>query len=249
MKCKVASLLLNTIKQNRLWRRSPKNAEVKITSPHHFGMKWLSCFGFLLLLTWTHLFANDLSQNIILKNAQTSFEISLTGNATTGYQWFLKDYNYNLLKLESTRYLPDSSKRIGAGGHTIFTFDVDPHFYQGPQSTSLHFVYERPWENAPTALRATIIVISPALHPHSTQTSPPSVDTLMQASPAPAITSSAPALAPSAVSPADSLTAPPPTAVTPATVSIRNSPTALTSPSPPAQQTQNTWLSLPAAHS
>jgi predicted secreted protein len=101
-----------------------------------------------------------------LANNQETVDVNLTANATTGYQWFVQSYDHNLLSLQNYRYTPTvqsgSKKLVGAGGTATFTFNIDPSFYDGPQVTTLQFVYEQPWNVGQNAATATVTVSSVA---------------------------------------------------------------------------------------
>ena len=81
--------------------------------------------------------------NIELAPKQSSFTITLPANPTTGFSWTVKSYDKEYFKLAKKEYLPSEPKRIGSGGSSLFTFDVQKVF-DGKQAITL--VYARPWE-------------------------------------------------------------------------------------------------------
>lgn len=94
-----------------------------------------------------HSIASQESQTILLKPGQKTFSIKLKANATTGYQWFLKKYDDDLVKVKDYQYVVDASheKMVGVGGTAEFTFKADSDFLKAPQQTTLYFVYLQPW--------------------------------------------------------------------------------------------------------
>lgn len=110
--------------------------------------------------------ANNNDQTIRLANNQETVDITLSANATTGYQWFVQNYDHNLLSLQNYRYAPTAQsgtkQLVGRGGTAIFTFNVDPSFYDGPQVTTVQFVYEQPWSAGQSTSTATVTLSSVA---------------------------------------------------------------------------------------
>ncbi|WED44044.1 protease inhibitor I42 family protein [Legionella cardiaca] len=87
--------------------------------------------------------ADTMSVNV--DTSQTQFVVTLPANPTTGYQWTVENYDKALLKLLSSKYVAPQTKLIGAGGKTLFTFQLlEGKTY--PKSTILLFKYARPWE-------------------------------------------------------------------------------------------------------
>jgi inhibitor of cysteine peptidase len=88
--------------------------------------------------------ADTLSVNVEKK--QSSFVVRLAANPTTGFQWSVVSYDKELFTLSASSYQKPSTKLIGAGGHSLFTFTLKKG-YAYPKSTALVFKYARPWEN------------------------------------------------------------------------------------------------------
>ena len=79
--------------------------------------------------------------SIRLKTNQQMVDITLAASPTSGYQWYTVNYNHDLLNLQNYRYV---AGKAGATDVAIFTFSVDPRFYDAPQKTDVTFVYEQP---------------------------------------------------------------------------------------------------------
>ena len=102
-------------------------------------------------------------QSIRLSNNQQSVDISLPANGTTGYQWFVTSYDHDLLSLNNYRYDPSTnSKLVGAPGKAVFTFTIDPRFYDAPQLTTIQLSYQQPWSPNQTASTATVTLYATA---------------------------------------------------------------------------------------
>lgn len=116
-------------------------------------------FSLILAGASTMSFAdNNINQNIRLNDQQQTVDITLPANATTGYQWFVQSYSHDLLSLQNYRYSAPTTKLVGSGGNAIFTFSVDPRFYDAPQITTVSFVYEQPWNPGQNTSSATVTI-------------------------------------------------------------------------------------------
>lgn len=95
--------------------------------------------GFLLLV----FFLSSCTQlEGINARAGENFTISLESNPTTGYSWQLaKPLDEKIVKLESSKYTPLATDRVGAGGVEKWTFRA---VKKGTIRVSLKYV--RPWE-------------------------------------------------------------------------------------------------------
>jgi predicted secreted protein len=92
----------------------------------------------------------DLTKPILVKADQEELIIHLKSNATTGYQWFIKHYDHDLLTLEGQRYLlPTDRKLMGAPGMTELKFHVNPSAHLAAQISTVIVFYARPWEAIP----------------------------------------------------------------------------------------------------
>lgn len=90
----------------------------------------------------------DTQATIHLTQSQPTFIIKLNSNPTTGYSWALRSYDKNLLTPINHLYqAPQNTKLIGAPGYELWTFKLKPT--ASAQSTTVEFVYRRPWEKQP----------------------------------------------------------------------------------------------------
>ncbi len=84
--------------------------------------------------------------NIIATSQSPEFTIKLKSNPSTGYVWFLRDYNNNLLTPVKHVYQKPGQEMPGAPGFELWTFRVKPSALTIPQQTVIRFIYARPWE-------------------------------------------------------------------------------------------------------
>lgn len=117
----------------------------------------MTLFGVILM---TQLHAAQPAASVRLKTNQQMVDITLAANATTGFQWFVQNYDHDLLSLQNYRYVANTKKPgvVGSGGVAVFTFAVDPRFYDAPQTTYVTFVYQQPWNPGKGASTAQVAV-------------------------------------------------------------------------------------------
>jgi inhibitor of cysteine peptidase len=84
--------------------------------------------------------------NIIVTKDNSTFIIHLNSNPSTGYRWFLREYNSMLISPIKHAYEVPNTKLIGAPGYDVWTFSVKPAGFTVPQMTQIRFIYMRPWE-------------------------------------------------------------------------------------------------------
>jgi inhibitor of cysteine peptidase len=83
---------------------------------------------------------------IIVEKEQPEFVIRLKTNRTTGYNWFLREYDATLVTPVKHYYEAANTKLLGASGYEVWTFSVKPAGFIVPQVTPIRFIYTRPWE-------------------------------------------------------------------------------------------------------
>src|SRR5262245_44150823 len=74
---------------------------------------------------------------------QPTFVIKLKSNPTTGYSWFLREYDQNILMPVSQQFEKPTQELMGASGFEIWTFKVKPAGFVVPQQTIIRMVYAR----------------------------------------------------------------------------------------------------------
>tara|TARA_R110000868_G_scaffold353876_2_gene615083 strand:- start:34641 stop:35168 length:528 start_codon:yes stop_codon:yes gene_type:complete len=85
---------------------------------------------------------------IIENSTDGIFTISLAANPTTGYQWFLEQYNDKLLNLINYSFLPNNSdkKLIGAPGKAKWLFKINSYMVKAPIMTTIKLVHKRAFD-------------------------------------------------------------------------------------------------------
>lgn len=112
----------------------------------------LMCFMFkrlffVLTVTWScFALAQEKNLTLTVDAKSLQFTVSLPANPTTGYRWKIVKYDHSLLKCVKENYKSSFPQRIGSGGETEFIFKRKNR-QLNPQSSSIIFSYERPWEN------------------------------------------------------------------------------------------------------
>ncbi len=106
-------------------------------------------------------------QTVRIPQNQNTFTLQLNANATTGFQWFLENYNPTYFTYLGYHYIaptaPSSGpKLMGAPGMAQFTFQVNPAFHQGALTSKIHLVYGQPWDMT-ASTDTTITLVSQPL--------------------------------------------------------------------------------------
>ena len=91
--------------------------------------------------------------NITVTAQQPEFVLKLKSNPTTGYSWFLQEYNANLITPVKHFFQPPTNGLIGAGGVEFWIFRVLPAAFAIPQQMTIRMRYARPWEKDKSAMQ------------------------------------------------------------------------------------------------
>lgn len=102
------------------------------------------------------------SKPIVVEQASPRFTVRLNANATTGFQWFLMNYDHDLIRPTRAYYQAGDKKLIGAPGMSVWEFQVLSQAFRVPQVTHLEFEYRRPWEARFGNRQAVVVIIQPA---------------------------------------------------------------------------------------
>jgi len=84
--------------------------------------------------------------NIMVTAAEPTFTIKLKSNPTTGYSWFLRGYDKNLVVPKAHHIQKNAQGLVGAPQFELWTFSIKPAGFIVPHQTTLRFVYTRPWQ-------------------------------------------------------------------------------------------------------
>ena len=99
--------------------------------------------------------------------AAQSFEVSLEGNATTGYLWQIGECDEHLVIEEQEYELKEAEEGMaGVGGYSKFTVTTAENTPAGTYEAT--FLYYRPWEEADTAIQKVVYTVT--VNPDGTQT-------------------------------------------------------------------------------
>src|SRR5437016_901686 len=96
--------------------------------------------------TSSNVYSED-KTNISVQQDQPSFVIKLKSNPTTGYTWFLREYDSNLVAPVKHSFVPPVKTLIGAPGYELWTFKVKSGAFAVPQITTIRLIYARPWQS------------------------------------------------------------------------------------------------------
>lgn len=92
------------------------------------------------------IYTEDKLSVVVTKN-NPEFTIKLKSNPSTGYSWFLRDYNMDLIQpIKHSVEKSTDKKLMGASGYEVWTFQTKPAAFVVPHQTLIRFYYSRPWE-------------------------------------------------------------------------------------------------------
>ena len=108
---------------------------------------------------------SDISNLDIQIKENTEFELKIKGNPTTGYNWYILNYdelpNLDIVSLNNDNngfYISDQHQSgiMGIGGIFIFKFKVNNH---NNDLKTIKLIYKRDWEENPNDLIVYINVL------------------------------------------------------------------------------------------
>lgn len=105
----------------------------------------------LMLIAFNTAFAADPvyysedKPNITVTKDQPQFTIRLKSNPTTGFNWYLREYNSRLIAPVKHSFEAPKQQLVGAPGYEFWTFKVKPDGFVVPQQMTVKMVYARPF--------------------------------------------------------------------------------------------------------
>lgn len=112
--------------------------------------------------TSTETVYNEDKQNILVTADQPTFTIELKSNPTTGYSWFLREYDTDLITAVKHKFQKGQADLMGAPGYEVWTFKVKPAAFAVPQQLQLRFIYTRPWQGSESSTQITFRISTQA---------------------------------------------------------------------------------------
>ncbi len=88
----------------------------------------------------------NLKKPILVTVKNPVITITVPANPTTGYSWFLKKYDRDLLIPKGATYNAPKKAMPGAPGYTVWRFFVKRTAFSVPRITSIKLIYARPWK-------------------------------------------------------------------------------------------------------
>lgn len=100
--------------------------------------------------------------NISVDAKHPEFTLKVKSNPTTGYSWFLREYDSNLMVPVKHSFELADRKLMGAPGYELWTFRIKPIGFVVPQQTVIRLVYARPWQGSDTSTQLVFRVSTQA---------------------------------------------------------------------------------------
>ena len=112
-------------------------------------MKKFSCFILSVLCCVLSIDVYSDSKQIQVASCATCacFEVKLSENPTTGFQWTLQSYDQAHFSAVKDEYIVSNPKLMGSPGEHIFYFKKQDNM-TCPESTVLCFRHARAWESS-----------------------------------------------------------------------------------------------------
>jgi len=104
--------------------------------------------------------SSDYNKPILVKSSKPTVTISLVGNKTTGYSWFLKSYDQDLVQPLKYKYVAPQNKMPGAPGESVWTFRIREFAFSVPQIIKIKMLYARPWDLTESPRTKVITIIT-----------------------------------------------------------------------------------------
>lgn len=101
------------------------------------------------------------SKPIHVTSAHPEFTLTLTSNPTTGYSWYLRSYNSQLITLVGHKFVTSHRLLPGSGGKEVWTFKVNPNGFLAPQVSCIQLIYARPWEMKSGEIKKFTVITVP----------------------------------------------------------------------------------------
>lgn len=98
--------------------------------------------------------------NIMVNPMQSEFIIQIKSNPTTGFSWFLREYNSELITPVKQEFIAPNSKSMGAPGMERWTFRMKPNAFIVPQQTTIRMIYSRPFQGSDNSTQIVFRVSS-----------------------------------------------------------------------------------------
>ncbi|HVV68218.1 MAG TPA: protease inhibitor I42 family protein [Gammaproteobacteria bacterium] len=101
----------------------------------------------------------DFSKPILVHPQTQTITINLPANPSTGYQWYLLQYDDKLFEPMGYQYIPAKVKLAGAPGVSSWQFQLKKAAFLVPRVTHIQFEYRRSWEVS-GGNRQTVTIVS-----------------------------------------------------------------------------------------
>ena len=103
----------------------------------------------------------DFSKPLVVRPQMPSITINLPANPSTGYQWYLLQYDDRILEPSGYQYIPAKNKLAGAPGISSWQFQLKKSAFQVPRVSHIEFEYRRMWETANGNRQSITVITSP----------------------------------------------------------------------------------------
>lgn len=114
---------------------------------------------------------SDPAKTIMVEQKAPQFTIVLASNPTTGYSWFIQQYDPALVQVVKRVYHPPVGTLVGAGGSETWTFKLKSVAFVAPHILTVKLLYARAWDVADNAKEAVFTITSSVMEHSAGSTS------------------------------------------------------------------------------
>ncbi|MCB1827127.1 MAG: protease inhibitor I42 family protein [Coxiellaceae bacterium] len=102
--------------------------------------------------------SSDYNKPIMVKSSMPQVTVTLPGNKTTGYSWFLESYDATYIRPMKQQYKAPQQDIPGAPGESVWTFRILDTAFEVPRILRVKMVYGRPWDLADARTKIITII-------------------------------------------------------------------------------------------
>lgn len=113
---------------------------------------------FIIIFSVVLFFGCSKTEKLHISMKQDDFTVHLPANPTTGFQWYLLDYDSKLFEVINRQYISSKVGVMGAGGYMLYTFKIKKQ-EKYPRKSVLEFKHARSWEPNTASIHKVTVYI------------------------------------------------------------------------------------------
>lgn len=118
------------------------------------------------IITIKHDVPTDISRPLVVTKGTRIITLVLKANPSTGFSWFLGEYDREFIKPLTHTYMSTPNSVPGASGFSVWKFKVKNDAFDVPQVLEIQMVYMRPFSLDNITRQTVTIVTHNSNHKH-----------------------------------------------------------------------------------